>query len=490
LRTKLLKTTALKKYLIYLLIIVPLFLTACATGIKSERLAPEWFKALEETEDENCYLIKISTFAADEVEAEEKAIDELYNRIMEISGKGDLFSKPEDQAELKDILRSIIETELPLEGIISLHRQELVLDDESSYYYGAFCIYKTVAEKLNDRLMETYYSNDEVLNAYLAAAKAYEDEMKYYKAAEELIKAALYIHQQSEPLSRDIAQLYIDKAGSLLAGISVSGVQAPESAFANMMIDVPFHILCSSEDAVIPEVEFLVRYEGKKRDGEKGQFERRLVSNDSGILEFYHPFIPFSGDAQIIFIPGSRNFQSSVQTLGDGGLDISTLSAWMKDSSIEYSLSVESASRMLSMGVVLLQTDITGTALNNNDSSVGLVEALSQDGFKVEVMTLDPAEVLLAGESAFFRDLRAYYKDVYERVIFGIVEIQDFESRGDSYRVKTGGTLKVVDVLSGEILMTLDLDKSVESRSNTLAVTASFRELGKAFAQKMISSLE
>lgn len=487
-RTKLLKTTTLKKYLIYLLIMVPFLFTACATGSKTERLAPEWYKALEETEDENSYLIKISTFGVDEIE--EKVIDELFDRIMEISGKGNLFSKPEDQDELKDLLRSVIETELPLEGIISLHRQESVVDDESTYYYGAFIIYKTVAENLNDRLMETYYSNDEILKSFLAAAEAFESEMKYYKAAEELIKAALYVHQQSEPLSSDIAQLYIDKAGSLLARISVSGVQAPESAFANMMIDIPFHILCSSEDAMIPEVEFLVRYEGKNRDGEKGQFERRLVSNESGILEFFHPFIPFAGDAQISFIPGSRNFQSTVLMLGDDQLDISAISAWMKDSSIEDSISVESASRMLSMGVVLLHTDITGAALNNNDSSVGLVEGLSQDGFKVEVMTLDPAELQTTEESAFFRDLRAYYKDVYERVIFGTVEIQDFESRGDSYRVKTGGTLKVVDVFSGEILMTLDLDKSVESRSNTLAVSASFRELGKAFAQDMISNLE
>lgn len=489
-KTKLFKFAALKYHLIYTVIIISLLLTACATGLKSERLAPDWYKALIEAEDENCYLIKISTFAADEVEAEEKAINELYDRIMDISAMGNLYSKPEEQAELKKILRSVLETELPLEGIISLHRQEWVVDDESSYYYGAFCIYKTVAEKLNDRLMDSYYNNNEVLKAYLANSEAYEAEMKYYKAAEELIKAAMYVHQQSMPLSREIAQLYIDKAGSLLLKITVSGVQAPESAFANVLIALPFHLLCSSEDALIPEVEFLVRYEGKKRDGGRGQFERRLVSNDSGILEFYHPFIPFSGDAQISFNPGSRDFQSSVQTLGDDGLDISTLSSWMKDSSIEYNISVESASRMLPMGVVLLHTDITENTLNINDSSVGIAEVLSQDGFMVQVMTLDPAELQLAGESAFIRDLQATYKDVYERVIFGIVEIQDFESRGDSYRVKTGGTLKVVDVLSSEILMTIKLDKSVESRSNTLAVTASFRELGKAFAQELIISLE
>lgn len=489
-RTTALKTAGLKYKLIYLLIIIPLFITACATGAKSELLAPEWFKILEETEDENCSLIKISTFAVGEAETADKAVEELYNRIMEISGKGSLFSKPEDQDRLKEILRSVMDTEQPLDGIISLHRQEWVFDDESSYYYGAFCIYKSASEALNERLMDTYYSNNDILNAYLAAADAYEAEMKYYSAAEEFLKAALYVDQQSEPLSADIAQLYIDKAGYLLSRITVSGVQAPENAYANTMIAEPFHLLCSSEDAMISDVEFLVSYEGKKRDGGRGQFERRLVSNTSGILEFYHPFIPFSGDAQISFKTGSRDFQSAVQTLGDDGLDVAAISSWMNDSSMDYSISVESASRKLPMGIVLLHTDITGTALKNDDSSVGLAEVLNQDGYQVSVMTLDPGEISRVSEPAFLRDIRAYYKDDYVRVVFGTVGIQDFESRGDFYRVQTGGALKVVDVVSGEILMTLDLDKSVESRSNTLAISASFRELGKAFAQEMISSLE
>jgi len=142
------------------------------------------------------------------------------------------------------------------------------------------------------------------------------------------------------------------------------------------------------------------------------------------------------------------------------------------------------------MGIVLLHTDITGAPLNIDESSLGLAEALSQDGYEVKVMALDPGEIGREEEAAFLRDLKALYKEDYVRVVFGAVGIQDFESRGDSFRVKTGGTIKIADVQSGEIIMNLSLDKSVETRNNNLAVTASFRELGRAFAQEIISGLE
>lgn len=484
------KTTALKKHLMSLLIILPLILTACATGAKSDQLAPEWFKELEESEDETCYLVKISAFGSSEVEASEKVVNELYERVMELSGKGDLFSDPEDQEEMKNWLRSLIETEEPIEKLVYLQRQEWVSDDESSYYYGAFCIYKNLAEMLNDYLMETYYSNDIVLNAFLSAADGFEAEGKSYSAAEEYLNAALYVKQQSHPMSLSIAQFYVDKAASLLAGIIITGVQAPERALANVMIEVPFQILCSSEDAVVTDVEFLVLYEGRNRAGGKANFERRLVSNPFGIVDFFHPFLPFSGTSTVRFTPGSRDFHSGVLALNAEGLDMSAINAWEVESTLKYDISVESVSRKLPMGIVILHTDIAGAALKNNESSLGLAEALSLDGYSVEVMTLDPGEVRKVDEPAFLRDLRAAFKDDYVRVIFGTVEIQDFESIDDSYRVKTGGTLKAVDVKSGEILMTLELDKSVESRNNTLAVTASFRELGKAFAQEIITGLE
>lgn len=480
----------MKRHILYILLALPLLLTACATGSQSDPLAPEWFKALEEQEGENCFLVKIAVSSAGEEETLEKAVDELFSRVMELSGLSELYAAREDQDSLKEQLRILIQTEKDMEGIVSLSRQEWVPDEQSSNYYGAFCIYKTAEVLLSEQLIETYYSNDETLNAYLAKADEYERTGQYYGAAEELVKAALYALEKSGPMSLEVAQLYIDRAAALLRQIAVTQIQAPQAALVNTMISDPFLFRCSVEEADVPGVEFLVRYEGRTRDGSRGQFERRLVSNESGTVEFFHPFIPFAGSAPVAFTPGSREFHSILSSLENRGADVSQLRNWIETASLQYSILTDSGSRELPMGVVLLHTDITGTALDNNESSTGLAEALSQNDFSVDVLSLDPGEISRITEPAFLRDLKAYYGERYVRIIFGTVEIMDFESRGDSYRVKTGGTLKVADVNSGEILLELKLDKSVESRNNALAVTASFRELGKAFAQELINTLE
>ena len=467
-----------------------LMLASCATRDKGERFAPDWFRNLEESEDGSAWLIKISAFGGSEISVRDRAADELLDRILELSGEESLFSASADREWLKEQLSSLIDTEAVVDGVVSLYRQEWHIEGDESYYYGAFYVDKSADTALNTALLDRYYTGNEVLNSYLAASESLEESGKYYRAAEVLLEAAAYLAELPDPLSDHLARIYISKAASLLELIKVAGVAAPEQAYANTMIAEPFQLFSSSDEGPTPEVEYLVGYDGKKRDGSRGQFERRLVSRPEGLIDFYHPFIPFTGEAQVRFIPGSRDFHSSLLILQNSGLDISQIQDWVAAYSFDYGLPVDSLSRDLKMGVVVLHTDITGSALNNAETAVGIVETLVQNGYNIDILTLDPLEITREGESAFLRDIKALYKEDYIRVVYGTVEIQNFEAVSDSYRVKTGGSLSVVDVDSGELLVSLELDKSVESRSNTLAVSASFRELGKAFALELIESLE
>ncbi|MDA3958766.1 hypothetical protein [Oceanispirochaeta sp.] len=480
-------TLLIKTYLYFLL----LLLASCATRVKVDSHVPEWYSQLEESEDDAGFLIKIAEVSPSEEATLDAAVEELYLRIMEHSGRGSLYSEKADQDLLKQAIRNVLqENESTIDGFLSVQKQEWISLDKV-YYYGALYLKKSAGKELYDRIVQAYYEDDEILQALLAASLLYESEMKYYSSAEELIKAALHVKSLSEPLADDLSQGYIDRAGLLLRKIKLRSLNSPNSVLSNQKISDPFHIFCTTDDEQgIADVEFLVRYQGRKRDGVQGEFERRLVSNVSGIMEFYHPFIPFSGTADVQFEPGSRDFHAGLLNLEKAGLDVSSLRQWLEESTINYELNVASGARTVSMGIVLLHTDSTGSALNQEDSSVSLQETLSQDGYNTSLMNLNPREISKKSEDEFIRDLRALYKGKYTRVVFGIVGIRDFESRNDSYRVKTSGSIKVVDVDSGEVLLTLELDKSVESRSNTVAVSASFQELGKAFAEEVKRSLE
>ncbi|QEN09336.1 hypothetical protein EXM22_15630 [Oceanispirochaeta crateris] len=476
--------------LIALLLI--LFLASCATRGKTDPHAPDWYSQIEESENSDGYIIKISGASSSEKETLDQVIQVLYDRIMEISGQSALYSQETDKAMLLGAIRQVIlKEESSIDEFLSVIQQEWVIPDDQVLYYGAFLLKKDADDFLQNLILQRYYNDDEALKEMLESSSVFESELKYYSAAEELIRAAQYVLSHSEPLADEIAQGYVDRAGVLLNKIFLKKLGAPDSVLSNLKISDPFHILCETEEELgIGGVEFLVRYQGRKRDGSRGEFERRLISNLSGIMEFFHPFIPFSGKAEVQFKPGSRDFHAGISNLEKLGMNVTFIKKWLEESTIDYELDVASGARTVSMGVVILHTDSTGAALSQQDSSVSLQEALSQDGFNIRLMNLNPREIMNKTEAEFIRDLRALYKGEYTRVAFGVVGIRDFETRNDSYRVNTSGTVKVVDVDSGEILLVLDLDKSVESRSNTLAVSASFRELGKSFAEEMMSYLE
>lgn len=484
------KVSGIAKHLTGIVLILPFVIASCASTGGPEIHAPEWYKSLIEGEQDDCYLIKFSGRGAAEADTSRQAAEELLDRILELSAATDSYSLPEDRDGVVELIVAMVGDESQRsESFGFIRRQEWVAAGDGLYYFGVFCLEKNASQWLEDRLVERYYQRDEVLQGILRSVSAFEQEGKFYSAAEELVRATAHIAGRGIPLERKTADEYIARAGALLERIEIRTTSVPARTFVNRRVD-PFHLYCGAGDDPVPAVELLVQYQGRKRDGAPGQFERRLVSNETGIVEFYHPFIPFSGRATVDFSPGSRDFRSAVAKLEESGLDVAVLNDWSAARSIRHRLLVEAVDREIPTGVVILHADITGKSLQLNDAASGVVEELSQAGFDVELMNLDPDEIVEAGEDSFLRDLKAVYKGNFDRVLFGVVGINDFEARTETFRVATSGYLRMADVETGEILLSLEQNKAVESRNDSLAVSASFRELGKAFAQDLVSALD
>ncbi len=485
-----LKNTAILKHLTVVLFVIPFILASCASTGGPDAHAPDWYKAFVEGEQDDSYVIKFYGRGSSESDAARQAAGVLFERLMELCDTQSAYSLTEDREDLETLIAGMIEDgSRAVDSFGSIKRREWVATSKGMNVYGLFRMERDAPRWLEERLAERYYGSDEILAEILASAAVLEKDGKLYSAAEELIRAAAYVFGRGLPLEKKRADEYIARAFELLKRIDIRISSVPERAFVNRRVE-PFHLYCSVEEDAVADVEFLVQYQGRKRDGSPGQFERRLVSNETGIVEFFHPFIPFSGQAGVVFSAGSRDFRTSLSTLDENGLDVEALKEWSAANRFSHQLLVEAVDREISTGIVVLHADITGKSLELNDAASGILEELTQAGFNVSIMNLDPDEITEAGEDSFLRDLKAAYKGDYDRVLFGVVGINDFEARSESYRVATSGYLKMADVESGEILVSLERDKSVESRNDGLAVSASFRELGKAFAQDLISALD
>jgi len=475
---------------VFSLIIFALLFFSCASGRSGRIDAPDWFLALSESVEGDCYYFPVSSEALSRDAVADAVGDIVFEKIMELSGLREFFNHPEDRDILVEQIKSLFFPEeqsvtLPL----SLEKSEWLEESGYAAFFGYFCMKTDVAEKLQESLAEQYFGDDDALNLILDESLTAEEQGLHYQSAGFLLRAAVYVLASETPLSRSLADKYVLKACELLNKIEIKIDRYPENVEANSKVETPFSLRCMEGIIGIRDVEFLVQYRGKKRDGSIGTFEVRIVSDVDGYVSFYHPFLPFAGDSEVILTLGSRDLRTNLRQLEEKLESAANLRTYLDDQSVSLPFTVLSSARAVPTGIVVLHTDVTGASLNSSETATGLKEVLQADGFDTEIMNLSPLEITSSNEASFLRDLKATYSGQYTRVIFGVVGINNFEMGNDLYKVETSGVLKVVDVQTGEILMVSEMRKSVESKDSTLAMAASFRELGKAFAQEMKDNL-
>ena len=144
--------------------------------------------------------------------------------------------------------------------------------------------------------------------------------------------------------------------------------------------------------------------------------------------------------------------------------------------------------RIISTGILILETDLAGNPLNTADTAEGLLNDLSADGFDISIMNLDPSQMLSRSDEALLRDLKAdsRFSDTYQRVIHGTVALDSFEQNGDNFTVKVSGTLTLSDINRQITLYKSEISKSSQASNSLQAISAAFRQLGRSFAGELI----
>ena len=484
------KYRLLSVFIFISLIGLPGFFSGCASRNVAHILPPAWFAALEEKQENGAYYFPVSSEADRREEAVDRAAGTVMEKLLEFYGAKDLYAVEQDRALLLESLRRLILTGEAEDGDpVKLERSEWLSKDGYEAFFGYFCIPPDGADLLEQILAEEYFGSDENLVEILKTAEDHKENGRLYQAVESLLQAAVYVLDTGNPLTVRMADRYVEQALSIMERIKIEIAAYPSRVDANSKVDKPFSLRCTEGIIGIRGIEFLVQYKGKKRDASIGTFEVRMVSDLDGYVSFFHPFLPFAGESEVVMSPGSRTLRTSLRELEPVLETAAALKDYLDDETVVLPFTVESVARMVPTGVVILHTDMTGATLDSRETSNGLTEVLEADGFDLELMNLSPREITASNEASFLRDLKAAYKGRYKRVVFGVVGINDFDIRNDVYKVETSGVLKVVDVNTGEILLIVEQVKSVESRDNAQAVSAAFRELGKAFAEVLKDQL-
>ena len=266
-------------------------------------------------------------------------------------------------------------------------------------------------------------------------------------------------------------------------------VSVPDQAYVGTRPDSPVVFSVSAGGKPVGNAEFVITYPRNARDDSPSTAEARIFSDDEGVVRFLQPLISNAGTQHVTIAPSADPFLEYLDESGDTYSDNMIIALERARMRAEYE--ALSRIRTIPMGILILETDLAGNTLNSADATRGLFDNLAADGFNIDIMELDPGEMLSRTERALLRDLKAdpRFADRYDRVIHGTVTLESFEQNGDSYTVRVSGTLAMSDIRRQVTLYRSEITKTSQASDSQQAMSAAFRQLGRSFAGELIEQV-
>ena len=215
-----------------------------------------------------------------------------------------------------------------------------------------------------------------------------------------------------------------------------------------------------------------------------------LKSGEDGIVEFNHPVPTFVGKESVVmaldlsaYLTPLENVPRQYRSL------VNSLEDLILSKRVDIPYTVVSRAKNIPMGVVVLDLDAAGNPTGSNRTAAGILEALTEEGFKAVSVSLDPATLKGKGDSDIIRAIASQYGGQIERIVFGTVAIDEFIENRGQFQVRVTGTLKAAELKSGQVLYTKRMLKRSIGSNADAAIGAAFRNLGIDFGKDLARSL-
>ena len=211
----------------------------------------------------------------------------------------------------------------------------------------------------------------------------------------------------------------------------------------------------------------------------------RIITAADGTAEFKRPPAQFVGDDVLVMaldiaaaLQPLRDLRGKNAELADGFVRVA------RSLRAEFPYQVLSRARLVPTGILVFDVDRNGTLMAASDAQNGITDALTGAGFTIRTLQANQSLTELS-EDDLVGLVAKGYADTLKRLVFGSAVIGGFEEDEGSYIVKVEGSIKVVDLLTGQVLYSERKIKSARATSSRSAVSAAFRGLGKAFGEEI-----
>ena len=192
---------------------------------------------------------------------------------------------------------------------------------------------------------------------------------------------------------------------SVLDNFEYTVISVPEEAYVGLRPASPVLFGVEKDGKRVGNAEFVITYPRAARDGSPSRGEARISSDKNGVVSFLPPEVAFAGIQNITIALSARPFLEYLEDPANSATD--QFIADLETSNTGAVYEALARLRTIPMGILILETDLTGNPLDSSAAANGLLDDLIGDGFDVEVMDLNPREMISRSERALLRDIKA-----------------------------------------------------------------------------------
>jgi len=254
----------------------------------------------------------------------------------------------------------------------------------------------------------------------------------------------------------------------------------------------PLKVVAGSapSDPGIAGVAVRVSFKEMKASGKASTRSQLVKSGAEGKLSFLPPPTEFVGAETLTM---ALDLEEALEVLQEvpGRLysQVEALEELVRAKSVRFAYESLSLAGTIPTGIAVFDLDASGNPIALTETASGLLGELGKAGFKVVSLPVSAPEIAGRPDNQVIAALIAGYRGQVERAIFGTARIADSVQEGQILIIQVSGTVKVVELSSGKVLLTVNKSKRAQGSNASAALSTAFKKLGEDLGQAIVNQL-
>lgn len=476
--------------LVAAVIIVILLISSCAGAPDIGDSPPDWFETPPTSTGEVRVFRGYGEAAGLNAAREASYVDLVDGIIEEMDLDSSLEGDPDSRRRIETLREKLIQAAQydkldgfePVEGF-RITRKDVWQNEDGTYGQAVEAEWeRTAFDAARLSILAASGAGLGDLKSQEGRALEAETEENYYESAILWARAAGMALSAGDEnrASRNLGEVY-----KVLQSLDYALVSAPETITVGAIPASPVVFRVTAAGSPVGNAPFAVGFPRLTRDGREDRGRATVSSDGDGLIQFQPPLSERPGIQSVTVAPSARPF---LDLIGPAAV-IDEVTASIEEPRAEARYEALSRTREIPTGILILETDMAGNPLESQAAARGIFENLTEEGYDISVMPLDPLEMIPRNDKELLRDIKAasdLFDRPYERVIYGTIRLDGFEQTDTGFNVEATGILYLADIDRQVVLFDMNLSKGSRASDGQQAITTAFRQLGRDFAQMVV----